>query len=185
MSSLIVALLWLASSSAPAQQRLASNVVRVYVDDAADRIAPGPPDRPPSNIRIAAIYRGDIDTMLRRSPTFRAQCARIAAADNLRVEIQPSLLPSVQSAITRVTREPGGRLDAEVEIGPLGDAVMLIAHEFEHIIEQLDGVDLWALAARAGTGVRSDPMSGHFETERATVIGRRVAREVSVAVARR
>jgi len=52
----------------------------------------------------------------------------------------------------------------------------LIAHEIEHIVEQLDGVDL---EAQAGNGAVWS--SGHrtFETRRAIEVGRRVAREKS------
>jgi hypothetical protein len=186
MSFLICALLILTVPAAPAQQVLASGTVRIYVDDgtegpSADRDSA----RLPSNIVRDAAYTRDVDAMLRSSPTFRAQCARIARAPHLRVSIHPSVLPPSQSAATHVTRQPGGRLAAEVEIGPLGDPVQLIAHEFEHILEQLDGVDLPALSDRPGTGVRSDPRSGSFETERAIAVGRRVAREVSIVVARR
>ena len=44
------------------------------------------------------------------------------------------------------------------------DLTELIAHEFEHVLEQLDGVDLKALA-RAGEARRL--ADGAFETERA------------------
>ena len=55
----------------------------------------------------------------------------------------------------------------------------LIAHEFEHIIEQLDGVDLAAHAAQRHTGVFA---IGHrrdiFETMRAKRAGRKVVSEL-------
>ena len=185
--SLIGVILLLTSPAAPAQQIFASNVARVYVDEAADlrsmseRSSAGPP----SNVPIPRAFPDDVDAMLRSSPTFRAQCARIANATHLRVVLQLSAGVPSQTAVTRITRQPEGRLEAEVEIGPLGDPMLLIAHEFEHSIEQLDDVDLTALAERQGSGVRSDPKTGHFETERAIAIGRRVAREVSGAVVRR
>ena len=55
----------------------------------------------------------------------------------------------------------------------------LIAHEFEHIIEQLDGVDLAAHAAQRHTGVTA---IGHrhdiFETMRAKRAGLKVVSEL-------
>ena len=55
----------------------------------------------------------------------------------------------------------------------------LIAHEFEHIIEQLDGVDLGAHAAQPHTGVTA---IGHrrdiFETMRAKRAGLKVVSEL-------
>ena len=56
------------------------------------------------------------------------------------------------------------------------DAAELIAHELEHILEQLDGVDL---QAQAGNGVVWKAGDGAFETRRAIEAGRRVAREIT------
>jgi hypothetical protein len=68
---------------------------------------------------------------------------------------------------------------ASITIAPPHDAVELIAHEFEHIIEQLDGVDLASRAAVPRSGVHEQPGTpGMFETVRATRIGQRVAAEV-------
>jgi hypothetical protein len=186
MPLLVVVILLLASTAVPAQQMFASSVARVYTDDGDDERLAVTRDRlRPSNVEIPAAYDDDIERMLRSSPTFRAQCDRIARAAHLHVVIQQSLSAPPQSAVTHITRQSGGHLEADVEVGPLADRVLLIAHEFEHIIEQLDGVDLPALAERQATGVRADPKSGHFETERAIAMGRRVAREVSSVVARR
>ena len=169
----------------PAQQRLASSIVRPYGDQESDsREVFSPAVRLPPNVRMPADYDDLVVAMLRRSPTFRAQCARIAQAPQLRIVVQRSIGAPPRAALTHLARQ-GDRLEADVEIGLLGDVVLLIAHEFEHIIEQLDGVNLVAMADRSGTGVRLDPTTGQFETERAVAIGQLVAREVSRAVARR
>ena len=89
----------------------------------------------------------------------------------------PGMAPD--EAMTRIVRRPDGVIDAGVQVGSAGDPVLLIAHEFEHILEQLDGVDLPSMAARPATGVRLVSGSGHFETERAIAAGRRVADEVT------
>jgi hypothetical protein len=185
MGVLVAAILALTSPAAPAQQLLA-NVARAYWDDAAEsRAVFAGPARMPANVAFAPAFELVVAEMLRQSPSFRAQCSRIAQASHVRVVVRRSLMAPRQSAVTHLTRQQGGRLEADVELGPFGEDALLIAHEFEHIIEQLDDVNLAALANRRGTGVRTDPGSGHFETERAIDMGRRVAREVSRAVARR
>jgi hypothetical protein len=63
-----------------------------------------------------------------------------------------------------------------VEIRVLDHLAELIAHEIEHVIEQIDGVDLRVQSLLPGTGVRSC-MDGSFETVRAVRVGRRVAQE--------
>ena len=60
-------------------------------------------------------------------------------------------------------------------------AAELIAHEFEHIIEQLDGVDLAIMSRLRSTGVKRVGEVDAFETRRAIVTGLRVARESAIA----
>jgi hypothetical protein len=80
-------------------------------------------------------------------------------------------------AHTLVTREAGKRTVADITIDiTYGyQKVELIGHELEHLIEQLDGVDLAAHIARR-VARRTD--AGHYETQRAIQVGRRVAKEV-------
>ena len=186
MSILLGAVLLISVPAAPAQPRLTAAVVLPYGDENSESRAvfSTPLDLPP-NVTIPAAFADFVEDMLRSSPTFRAQCSRIAREASLRVVVRKSLLAPAQAAITRLIRRSDGYLDAEVELGAFGDVVLLVAHEFEHIIEQLDGVDLTSMAARPGTGVRTDPRTGQFETDRAIVVGRLVARETSHAVARR
>jgi hypothetical protein len=55
----------------------------------------------------------------------------------------------------------------------------LIAHELEHVIEQLDGVDLAAKADTDSSSVkRGDTPEPAYETVRATRMGLAVAAEV-------
>jgi hypothetical protein len=134
----------------------------------------------PSNVEIAEGYREIVGSMLRLSPTFRRQCGRIARDRTLHVVVERSLLLGTNGngALTRITRRSDGGIDAAVEVGYLGEPILLIAHEFEHILEQLDGVDLRSMAARPATGVHAVASSGHFETDRAIAAGRQVEREV-------
>jgi hypothetical protein len=89
-------------------------------------------------------------------------------------------------ARTSITRVDGELRAAAVRVNA-GDGlavVELVAHEFEHILEQLDGVVLSAWAGRSGVyRVGGDATDGPFETERARQIGRRVAGEFAAATA--
>jgi hypothetical protein len=186
MTYLLGSIIALSSLAVPAQQLRYARAAQVYLEDDADRDAmPSGPVAIPGNIEIPRGQQELVNEMLRRSPTFRAQCSRIAAASDLHVVVAKSLLVPADGAMTDIARKPDGRIDADVQVGTLGDMTLLIAHEFEHIIEQLDGVDLSAMAARTGTGVSVSSRSGHFETQRAIEAGQRVAREVSRLVARR
>jgi hypothetical protein len=78
-----------------------------------------------------------------------------------------------------MSRTGNGHLSATINIGFRESAQELIAHEFEHVIEQLDGIDLAARAELANTGVR---LIGHatnkFETTRAQRTGLKVVSEL-------
>ena len=134
----------------------------------------------PPNIVVSSIYVPMIESMLRRSPTFRRQCVRIAAERLLTVRIEIALPSSAfgARATTRITRNESGRLSALVQI-KFKDVEELIAHEFEHIIEQLDGVDLAAHAAQRHTGVTGVGRGRDvFETARAKRAGEKVLAEL-------
>ena len=159
-----------------ALERSAAGIVREYVPP--ERAA-HPPELPP-NLRAPSFYRQVLESMLQHSPSFRLQCRRIANAPLAAVQIQQATRSlHGASARTQILRRPDGALEATIEIARLVDAVELIAHEIEHVIEQLDEVDLPARAEVAGSGVRlgagDKPI---FETTRAIRIGRKVALEV-------
>jgi hypothetical protein len=131
-----------------------------------------------SNLTIASFYQPIIDAMLARSPTFRRQCARIAATPLLSVLIRSDTAVGRRAkALTQIHRLPGGRVEANVQLSHGTDVRELIAHEIEHILEQLDGVDLHAKSQLRGSGVRRVPDLEAYETTRAIVTGRRVAHE--------
>jgi hypothetical protein len=147
----------------PAQQAVSSHVVL------------------PPNVLTSPSYRAFLESMLRKSPMFRRQCERIAAAPSLTVRIHRSTSHwrGRSRARTNIVRQPFGALIATIEIPPMDDDVELVAHEIEHVIEQLDGVDLVSNAARAGSGVDTFHEGEKvFETLRARRIGLIVAREV-------
>jgi len=155
-----------------------TDVVRVYVPVDA---RPAWSVTLPPNLKIPDTYRSYVKSMLRLSPTFRRQCLRITNALGLTVVLRQFLTrpPDRLRARTSFWTARDGRRYATVEIGPLDDQVELIAHEIEHVIERLDGVDLRARAALPGTGVhRCDGADDTFETIRATRAGLAVAQEV-------
>jgi hypothetical protein len=152
---------------------LAANAVGVY-DEPQD--APHVVETPP-NLTVPSGYHQAIGTMLERSPMFRRQCLRLAAASHLAVVVK-MLHPNSGGARarTQIRRADGGLLIASVEINPYLDFTELLAHELEHVIEQLDGIDLAAKAAVARSGVRNCA-DGTFETSRAVRVGALVALE--------
>lgn len=112
--------------------------------------------------------------LLQRSPTFQKQCERIASAVVLRVSIRVVYATASGRAQTTITRYDTGALRAEVLIRFGEDYYELLAHELEHVLEQVDGVVLRdeMLAHRAWL---TD--NGAFETKRAFEIGMRARQE--------
>ena len=117
---------------------------------------------------IQFIYEG--------SPSFRAQFARIGEANNLRVtvRIDPSI-PGRCRAFTIIQRR-GRNIRAEIHLPPSSDHAELLAHEFEHILEQIEGLDLRSLARAKESGVH-ELDDAAFETDRAQTAGRIVKAE--------
>ena len=120
--------------------------------------------------------------MCQRAPTFRRQVMRLARQRGLEVTVTPGhfTVGGRTRARTAMTLVDGELRSARVEV-PGGDPrllVELVAHEFEHIVEQLDGVDLAAWSGRSGVyRIGGFDRGGAFETERARQIGRLVAGE--------
>jgi hypothetical protein len=130
----------------------------------------------PANIEVAHDLARVLERIYQRSATFRAQCERIAGADNLRVTIRiDTAIPSRCRAFTIVQRR-GFDIRADVHLPPTNGLIELIGHEFEHLLEQIEGLDLKTLAGAKGSGVRV--LEGRvFETDRAQAAGLLVAAE--------
>jgi hypothetical protein len=161
-------------------ERLSSqSAVRIYVAAEStkfDNVEPAP------NITVSSAYQPVVAQMLARSATFRRQYARIAAAPHLSVVVRShAVMGSRLPALTNIRRAAHNRLEAVVSIAASARIAELIAHEIEHIIEQLDGVDLPVKARLRSSGVRrvTDQSLDAFETNRAIAAGLRVAREVA------
>jgi hypothetical protein len=134
-------------------------------------------------LRIDGALRHVVHDIWHRSLTVRRQLARISGETALSVSFG-SCFNSCQSGVTALThieRQSGQIRRAEVEVSLVHGtaAAEIVAHELEHILEQLDGVDLTALAGSRGAsshGVRG--RAGHaYETERARRVGRAAAAE--------
>src|SRR5262249_30180700 len=74
-----------------------------------------------------------------------------------------------------VTHHQFGALMVQTELFVPADLVKLVAHETEHVCEQIENVDLRALAGQRDSGVYD--ISDHYETQRAIDVGHRVGRE--------
>jgi hypothetical protein len=131
----------------------------------------------PSTITLERGLEPIVRVALEYSPRFRQQCHLLALATTLKatvtIRFQPPSL--VGRARTTLHRGPDGAFMAAIEIREPARTTELLAHEFEHIIEQLDGVNLGLLEER-GKAHRSN--DGAFETERAIATGQQVANEV-------
>ena len=133
----------------------------------------------PSNLTASAVFRPALERMWLSSATFRRQCGRLSAAPQLHVNLrmeESARRPSSYHARAAMKRQGGALVSVIIDLTQFGDPIELIAHEIEHVIEQLEGVDL---GAQAGTGNVRKREDGAFETLRAIEVGRRVAREVN------
>lgn len=163
-----------------ALERTSASAAREYVP--AELVDVAPRELPP-NLLIPRLYRPLLESTLRHSPTFARQCGRIANAPELSVTLEFVSSPPWRAALpsrarTRIVRD-GHRLIATIVIARTIDVVELVAHEIEHVIEQLDGVDLASKALRRDSGVHALHHEGAvFETTRARRTGLRVAEEV-------
>jgi hypothetical protein len=99
----------------------------------------------------------------------------------LRVTVQlTTTIDGGARAQTVIHRYEAGGLRAEVSLLFAEDYVELLAHEFEHILEQVDGV---VLRDEAGAGRAWQTGTGAYETRRAFSAGVRARREIDALTA--
>jgi hypothetical protein len=134
----------------------------------------------PANIRFDPVLQSTALMLLRKSKTFERQCARIAVERHVRLVVVATPPPrelSAPRARSVITRHVYGAIRAVVEIPITGASLPeLIGHEFEHVIEQIEGIDL-AARARNGASDVLEVLDGVFETTRARSAGLMVAME--------
>ena len=130
----------------------------------------------PANVEFFSDLNRVVQRIYDRSPTFRWQCERIASAPHLRVRVHINTrIPRVCRALTVIQRQ-GFQIRADVHLRPGSDYSELIGHEFEHLLEQIEGLNLRRLARVRGSGVR-EVEHELFESDRAQDAGRVVAAE--------
>jgi hypothetical protein len=135
------------------------------------------PPELPRNLVVPEVMGPLVERMWQQSLTFRRQCAKLAA--------QPAVTVSIDLVVglrnTRGARAKAQRLRERLEVAIQVDLrepakfVELIAHELEHVLEQIDGTDLPRLARQGVDGAISE--AARYETARAQAIGRAVAHE--------
>ena len=99
-------------------------------------------------------------------------------------------LPKARPAKARISVSSDGSVVARVDVPLNARTLELVAHELEHVLEQVDGVNLAIQAAlsrslTSPSGVAVRLPGGEFETRRAIEAGLRVAAEFRSATARR
>ena len=134
----------------------------------------------PANITIDPMLQPVVDALLAKSPTLRRQWRTIGATPIVRVSIVSSsvLRESTNArARTEVSRYASGAMRAVVELPAVVDITELLPHELEHILEQIEGVNLPALAKTRAAGV-TEVARGVYETDRARSAGLTALQEV-------
>jgi hypothetical protein len=127
----------------------------------------------PSNIDTGVFAR-DVMSLLGRSETFRSQCDRLARSPHVRIRIAIAVSLDSGRAQTAILRLPSGAITADVVLLFGENYRELLAHEFEHILEQVEGVNLHHEAAEGRAWVLP---GGAFETRRALATGAQVLKE--------
>jgi hypothetical protein len=130
----------------------------------------------PCRLLAHAHLRPLLDELWSRSITFRQQCRRLAGAHAVVILHGASAAETVWNAESRIGLLEDGRVMAQVRVRVGRESVEVIAHELEHVLERIDGVQLALDALRRGSGTTL--AGGAYETRRATDAGRQVAKEV-------
>ena len=132
--------------------------------------------REPCKLVAMGTLRGAIERGWEQSPTFRRQCEDLAAARAV-VKLEWDKPNSLWQARTRMSTVDGVVV-AYVTVPPVEEAIGYVAHELQHVLEWIRGLDFEAESKRPGSGVwraaRRD-----FETQAAIDAGRQVWKEVS------
>ena len=132
----------------------------------------------PANIAVDRALSTLVERAIASSTVVQRQCQTIAGARHVRVTIRvyPGRLLGGIRARATITRYEFGAIWADIVI-PLGvNQTEMLAHELEHVIEQMDGVRLDKLAGAPIHGV-SQFADGSYETARAERAGRMAVRE--------
>lgn len=139
----------------------------------------------PSNVRGDAALIRLFMSFVARSATMRRQCAVIAGASHVRVVLKyTARLPAFSRALSTIERYEAGFVRVAIEVPVAADVGELLAHELEHVVEAIEGLDLPSLAKVGGSGV-TELVKGVYETAGAKRTGRLASDEISHKVAAR
>lgn len=131
----------------------------------------------PRNLRVPENMRPMLMRMLETSPTFRRQIATLTAKPAVRMTVTYGGMRGDRNyhALSTVRKHEWGAMLVDTTVFVPTDLVEIIAHELEHVCEQMEGVDLPSLSRRKGVGVYN--LNGHYETVRAIRAGQSASRE--------
>ena len=134
----------------------------------------------PRTLKADKALEPQLSRMLATSPTFREQCARLDEAEKLAVVLRmnPTLPKTLFRARSTIRRYSSGLLVVTVEVAPGSEQAGWIGHEFEHVLEVVEGNNLQAMARHARPGVWNS-VEGMIETKRAIEAGRDVRFETT------
>jgi hypothetical protein len=108
----------------------------------------------------------------------RRQCAAIANTPYVRVVLRSASRPHpFTRAQTTIQRYEAGLVSVVIEVPVSGDVAELLAHELEHTLEAIEGLDLPSQAKVSGSGV-TELVKGVYETARAARMGRLASDEI-------
>jgi len=161
--ALTLAMVWVVAGNAVSSSGLQ--------DSTPARIPPWP-----CRLIVKPTLLGVVEEAWERSSTLRHQCRELADAHSVVVLVWRKSADSQSRATTRMGLDSAGVVVAMVSVPPVSDAIELVAHELEHVLEKARGLDLAAESRRRDTGVWQ--AFGGFESQRAIDVGRQVAREV-------
>jgi len=131
----------------------------------------------PRNIWIDDSLVPLVRQLLERSPTFRRQWDEIVASDRVSVAVRLwAKLSWTTRARAEIRHYGNGALRAVIDVPVTREAPELVAHEFEHVVEQMHGLDLASMAREGRRGV-VEAGEGAYETERAIQAGRAASDE--------
>lgn len=128
----------------------------------------------PCRLVVNPTLRRVVEDGWERSATLRQQCDELAAARAV-VVLEWGSTDSQSQAIAR-TYVDDGVVVAKVKIPPARDAIVLVAHELQHVLERVRGLDFQVEARRPGSGVWR--AFGGYETQAAIDAGRQIAKEL-------
>ena len=138
--------------------------------------SPGRVNPYPCHVVVKPTLRGVFEKAYARSPTLQRQCHDLLTARAVVVLEWGPRNDSLVRARTKMDFTDDGVVVAYISVPPVSEAMELVAHELEHVIELAQGVDYVAESRRPGSGVWETHAG--YETQRAIDMERQVTREL-------